>query len=239
MFRPGFNASSLAPDNCVNTTSPLLTIDANYTQGCLALNLVNSGAVSQLAVSLDAHSMFVYAADGLFVELQEVKVLSIAVGQRYSVMIKLDQKPGAYLLRFASYPGGDMQQVIEGQAIVSYNAESLDTGVDVLDDSASTWVLKNGSAVANVTELDPTLLRPFEGNNPRSGPADLTKTFLVSQTGIVTWVVDRYPYSEPTIPVLYGNTSEGWQANTTIHMPFNSTVDIVMMIANDSMDTVT
>ncbi|TKA34861.1 hypothetical protein B0A49_13779, partial [Cryomyces minteri] len=117
-------------------------------------------------------------------------------------MIKLDQQPGAYLLRFASYPGGDMQQVIEGQAIVSYNAESLDTGVEVLDDSASTWMLKNGSAVANVTELDPTLLRPFEGNNPRSGPADLTKTFLVSQTGIVTWVVDRYPYSEPTIPVL-------------------------------------
>ncbi|KAK4979554.1 hypothetical protein LTR28_003965 [Elasticomyces elasticus] len=122
MFRPGFNASSLPPDTCTNTTSPLLTIPANYTQGWLALNLVNSGAVSQLGVSLDAHSMFVYAADGLFVELQQLKVLYIAVGQRYSVMIKLDQKPGNYYLRFASYPGGDMQQVIEGQAIVSYSS---------------------------------------------------------------------------------------------------------------------
>ncbi|KAK5016792.1 hypothetical protein LTR39_001895 [Cryomyces antarcticus] len=48
MFRPGFNASSMAPKDCVNTTSPVLTIKSDYTQGWLALNLVNSGAVSQL-----------------------------------------------------------------------------------------------------------------------------------------------------------------------------------------------
>jgi L-ascorbate oxidase len=45
----------------------------------------------------------------------------MAIGQRYSVMIKLDQTPGNYYLRFASYPSGDMQQVIEGQAIISYD----------------------------------------------------------------------------------------------------------------------
>lgn len=74
MFNPGFNISSLPPATCANTTSPLLTIPANYTQGWLAVNLVNSGAVSKLAVSLDAHSMYVYAADGLYVTIQEVKV---------------------------------------------------------------------------------------------------------------------------------------------------------------------
>lgn len=40
-------------------------------------------------------------------------------------MIRLDQKPGYYYLRFASYPNGDMQQVLEGQAIVSYNVRRL------------------------------------------------------------------------------------------------------------------
>lgn len=83
--------------------------------------------------------MFVYAADGLYVKPQEVKVgilsrcflikanvisikvLQIEIGQRYSVMIRLDQAPDNYYLRFASYPDGDMQQVIEGQAIVSYD----------------------------------------------------------------------------------------------------------------------
>jgi hypothetical protein len=73
MFKPGFNTSSLPAETCTNTTSALLTIPANHTLGWLALNLVNSGAVSALRVSLDAHSMFVYAADGLYVQLQEVK----------------------------------------------------------------------------------------------------------------------------------------------------------------------
>lgn len=38
-------------------------------------------------------------------------------------MIRLDQHPGDYYLRFTTYPNGDpmMQQVLEGQAIVSYN----------------------------------------------------------------------------------------------------------------------
>lgn len=76
MFRPGYNISSLPPRTCSNTTSPLLKISANATRGWLALNLVNAGAVSKLAVSLDAHSMFVYTADGLFTAVQEVKVSS-------------------------------------------------------------------------------------------------------------------------------------------------------------------
>ncbi|KAK9342670.1 multicopper oxidase-domain-containing protein [Lipomyces starkeyi] len=239
MFRQGFNVSSLPPETCTNTTSTLLTLSANSSQGWLALNLVNAGSVSRLSVSLDAHSMFVYAADGLFVSLQEVKVLHISIGQRYSVMIKLNQPPGDYLLRYASNPFGDMQQVIEGQAIISYNANStggFDSGV-ILDDPAAVWILTNGSAKLGSSELNDQLLAPFESNMPPSAPADVTRFFTISQTDIVTWVVDGYPYSEPKMPIIYGNVSDAWTANTTLHMPFNSTVDIVMQIANDSMDT--
>ncbi len=74
MFKLGYNMSSLPPKACTNTTSPLLTIPANYSQGWLALDLVNAGEVSKLSVSLDTHSLFIYASDGLFVNLQEVKV---------------------------------------------------------------------------------------------------------------------------------------------------------------------
>ncbi len=118
------------------------------------------------------------------------------------------------------------------------NPTTLNDSAIVHDDPASVWMLRNGSAKLNVSELDPALLHPFDGNRPPSRIADLTKFFTINQTGIVTWVVDRYPYSEPTTPILYGNSSDGWQANTTIHMPFNSTIDIVMRIANDSMDMV-
>ncbi|KAI8648535.1 hypothetical protein NCS55_01492200 [Fusarium keratoplasticum] len=236
MFKPGFNISSLPPETCKNTTSLLLTIPADQSRGWLALNLVNSGAVSALRVSLDAHTMFVYAADGLFVELQEVNVLHMELGQRYSVMIRLDQEPGNYHLRFATFPSGDMQQVLEGQAIVSYNSTDNST-TDVMEDPAMTWTYVNGSAKANSSVLDPRALSPFEDNiSPPAGPADRTLSFSISQTDITTWVIDRFPFTEPKVPIVYGEDSDGWGSNTTIHLPLNSTIDIILRISNQSMD---
>lgn len=108
----------------------------------------------------------------------------------------------------------------------------------VRDDPASVWMLVNGSAKSNASTLDPALLRPSEIYTPPSGTANVTKFFNINQTDIVTWVVDRNPYSEPTTPILDGGSSNGWNAETTIHLPSNSTIDIVMRIANDSMDVV-
>lgn len=79
MFKPGYSINSLAPVTCTNTTSPLLTIPADYSQGWLALHLVNAAATSKLQVSIDAHSMYVFAADGLYVEMQEIKVVILSL----------------------------------------------------------------------------------------------------------------------------------------------------------------
>ena len=97
----------------------------------------------------------------------------------------------------------------------------------------------NGSAKTNISELDTTMLYPFElSAAPPSAAADVTKSFMISQTGIVTWVVDQHPYKEADVPIVLGNSSDGWLAGTTHHLPSNSTIDIIMNIANDSMDTV-
>lgn len=108
----------------------------------------------------------------------------------------------------------------------------------IRDDPAPVWTLKNGSAIPGASTLDPLSLQPFDSNRPPVGKSDVTKVFSISQTGIVTWVVDGGSYTEPTIPVLYGSSSDGWNANTTLHLPFNSTIDIIMKIANNSMDMV-
>jgi L-ascorbate oxidase len=99
-------------------------------------------------------------------------------------------------------------------------------------------MLANGSAKLNASKLDAQQLAPFEVNMPPENPADVTRFFTISQTGVLTWVVDGYPYSEQSTPIIYGNVSDGWKANTTLHMPFNSTFDIIRKIANHSMDTV-
>lgn len=165
------------------------------------------------------------------------QVLPIAIGQRYSVMVRLDQPPGQYYLRFASYPVGDMQQVIEDQAIVDISGGS-DGSTTLYDTPESTWMLLNGSAKAQASVLREEKLAPMVANMPPMAPADLTKVFTINQTDPVVWVVDKAPYAEAKIPVVYGNKSDGWSANTTLHMPYGSTIDILMQIADDSMDEV-
>merc|ERR1711977_359562 len=239
MFKPGYNLSSLPADTCSNTTSQLHIIKANASSGWLALDIVNAGSVTKLGVSLDSHSMNVYAADGLYVTPQEVKVLHVSIGQRYSVMIRLDQKPDDYILRFASFPQGDMQQIVEGQAVVSYGGSSnmIDPMNVPSDQDAAVWMLRNGSAKMDSPTLDERLLAPFESIAPPTGTSLLTRQFTVNQTDVVTWVVDGYPYREPQTPILFGNMSDGWDANTTLKFPLNSTIDLILRIANDSMDT--
>lgn len=112
------------------------------------------------------------------------------------------------------------------------------TNMDTVDDSTLTWMLVNGSAKLNASELDDQMLAPFDGNAPPSGPSDVTELFAINQTDIVTWVVNGQPFSEPQTPMIYGNASDGWNAATTLHMPGNSTIDLIMHVANDSMDTV-
>ncbi|KAL9567382.1 hypothetical protein ACKAV7_008457 [Fusarium commune] len=178
------------PETCTNTTSPLLVISKDQSKGWFALNLVNSGTVSALRVSLDGHSMFVYAADGLYTKLQEV------------------------------------------------NADNSST-TDVMEDPAKSWMYINGSAKADAALLDPSALSAFDGHNsPPSGRPDKTLSFVVSQTDIVTWVIDRAPFSEPDVPIIYGENSSGWISSTTMHLPINSTIDIIMNISNQSMDVV-
>ena len=105
-------------------------------------------------------------------------------------------------------------------------------------DTQSIWMLTNGSAKADASVLDTAKLAPFAPTPPPNGIADVTKTFIINQTDPVVWVIDKAPYVEPDTPVVYGNISDGWNASTTLHMPSNATVDIIMQISDQSMDTV-
>lgn len=97
----------------------------------------------------------------------------------------------------------------------------------------------NGSAKSDAALLDASALSPFEDDlSPPPGPADKTLSFTVNQTDVVSWVIDRAPFEEPSIPIIYGNISSGWDSITTTHLPINSTIDIVMDISDQSLDKV-
>lgn len=172
-------------------------------------------------------------------------------------MIRLDQKPGDYYLRFAATPLGDMQQVVESAAVVQYkgvaspsfmmaaihpssNSNASSDGLPSLLGTGGmngVHMLLNSSTKPGQSTLNTSKLRPFDSIMPPRY-TNATFNFDISQTGSVAWVVDRYGYTEPNTPILYGNVSDGWNANTTLHMPFNSSIDLLMRISPDSMDMV-
>ena len=66
----------------------------------------------------------------------------------------------------------------------------------------------------------------------------MTRFFAINQTDVVTWVDGKEPYVEADVPIIYGNISDGWDASTTVRLPSNKTIDLVLQVANGSMDTV-
>lgn len=115
---------------------------------------------------------------------------------------------------------------------------AMDNAMSLSDDTPSTWMLVNGSAKAGQSTLDEKVVAPFEGHIPPTGPANTTLNFQISQTDPVVWVVNKAPYTEAKVPIIKGPMSDGWNLDTTYHLPYNKTVDIIMNIAQGSMDTV-
>lgn len=58
-----------------------------------------SGSFGALQFSIDNHTLTVVEAEGTSVEPIKVQSVTLAVAQRYSVLVDLDQTPGAYWIR--------------------------------------------------------------------------------------------------------------------------------------------
>ena len=108
-----------------------------------------------------------------------------------------------------------------------------------MEDESRSWMLLNGSAKAEASMVDPHKLAPFEKADwVPAGPADKIMQFVINQAGILTWVINDAAYKEQDVPIIRGEESPGWNADTTMHLPLNSTIDIILNIGNDSIDMV-
>jgi FtsP/CotA-like multicopper oxidase with cupredoxin domain len=62
--------------------------------------------------------MYIYAIDGRYVVPVRVDAVTIANGNRYSIMVKLDKPAGDYTVRIAN---AGINQLISGNVSLSYN----------------------------------------------------------------------------------------------------------------------
>lgn len=84
------------------------------------LNLINVGFEHALKFSIDDHSFWVVADDAGFIKPQEVDVVYITNGARYTILIKTDREPRDYAMHLAST---SKLQNLEGMAVLRYPAK--------------------------------------------------------------------------------------------------------------------
>ena len=234
----GVNIVHTPNETCGNTTSPLTIISVDPSKEWMALNLVNTGSVSALSFSIDSHSMWIYAVDGLYVSPREYLILTIHIGQRYQVLVPLTQTSGNFFIRAAAFPTGCLQQVLQSKAILSYSETTFDPNMVVNEDDSEVWMLTNGSATNGATMLDPNIMLPahMQDSSALSGqPANVTFRFFIQQTGNSTWTISAYTLG-PAKTHDQASSLNGSNVSAKYRVPANATVDIILEVPNTSLN---
>lgn len=131
------------------------------------------------------------------------------MAERISVMVKLDQKPGAYAVRASSLSD---DQIIQGMGILRYAGVDEDRVGDVMAVPNSKphidlrgKVLSNGKTINEMRDL-----APFPSRSPPQ-KADHTFRFAVNKTSPSSWVIASEPHqgfrqqvSTAHVPLLTG-----------------------------------
>ncbi|PIA88805.1 Laccase-1 [Cercospora beticola] len=123
---PGpINPSGLPKEvvGCEATQAELSDFKVDPAEQWATFHLMSSTSILAPVVSLDGHVMWVYAVDGRYIEPYRVHGVQLYSGERYSVMIPLNQAPGTYTFR-ASHLG--FNQILSGYATVTYTGGDAD-----------------------------------------------------------------------------------------------------------------
>ncbi|PYH45692.1 multicopper oxidase [Aspergillus saccharolyticus JOP 1030-1] len=219
-------------------------LPAGYYEGCMAsqgptevfsvgtgyqsFDLISMGGVTALVFSIDQHPMYVYAVDGRYVEPMLVDAITVPIGARYSVLVKLDQPAADYTVRIAnSYS----TQAINGTAVISY-AKQDSSASNSLDPTPQPYITEGGgNATASTVFLNETNVVPFPVVAPAAS-ADHTYIINVEPyNASYTWEMHNASYAasnEKLYPVLYNRSSI--PAQYTVSTLNNTWVDLIINI---------
>ncbi|KAK6828345.1 laccase TilA [Apiospora arundinis] len=187
------------PDHCTETHPELEVIQAAPGEGWLYVNFINSGAHHALGISIDEHELWVIGSDGEFVHPQKVVRTHVNLGERTSILVRLDKPAGDYAIRLHSLRH---EQVIQGAGILRYPVtKDLSKASNRTVPSTKPWLHLNGSVIDPSSKvMNESRLAPFP---PRPPPpkADFSLKFLVNKTG---------PFSRQNLPpILWNEQSRG------------------------------
>jgi len=186
--------------------------------------LLNLGVRSNHVVSVDNHTMSVIEADGVPTEPNEVNIIQIHAGQRYSFVLNANQPVANYWIN--TFING-------GQRSTTLNS-TLSRGVlryVGAPDAQPLGPITNGPTGDAANLLNETLLVPLEAI-PAPEP-DFNITFRAFMpVNLTEWQINNVTYVPPAVPtlerVLDGKTQPGDfnMSENTFIFPANKTVQI-------------
>jgi FtsP/CotA-like multicopper oxidase with cupredoxin domain len=197
----------------------------------VSYDLISPAGVSTFVFSIDEHPMWVYAVDGRYVTPTQVDALAIANGQRFSVLVKLDQSPGNYNVR--SVVTG-LNQLLNTTAILSYvngpkPAPVSTVGVGSV--SSQSYISINGlNATASTTFFNDSLAVPFPPVSPAPFADETYILRLNRWNASYRWFLgnDSYPLSlQYDKPLLFDPNAQGPNSDLTIRTKNGTWVDLI------------
>ncbi|KAH7344188.1 multicopper oxidase-domain-containing protein [Rhizoctonia solani] len=218
---------------CTNSNTSFEVFSVKQSDGWVAFNLLNSGALWDLRVSIDSHKMYFFAADGQYTKVQVATSILIPIGERYQFFVKLDQIPGDYRIRTAAVV---LPQLITGYSILHY-ADKTGAGLvemKTLPASKKPWIDYAGNIINGGTDLVQANLSPFPANAPPKGKADVTLKLDVTRTSEFGWVLNGKTWTPPPdnfTPLLFQpNQISSLDPDVYFSYPNGSVVDIIFTV---------
>ena len=180
----------------------------NFTAGKThRLRFINSGADCLLKVSIDGHTMQVFANDYVEIQPYETDVVTLGIGQRTDVLVTAkNSTTGAYWLRAFTAPGcssNDGQNV--GKAAIYYN-------------NANRSALPISSPVADWDSM-------WCGNDPLNDTVPIMQLAASNPGASVT--VNAAGHSN-------GTHGRWWLNNVTANVDYNDPILLQAKLGNDS-----
>ncbi|RAK81183.1 multicopper oxidase [Aspergillus fijiensis CBS 313.89] len=102
---------------CVPTEGETEILEVDGSRSYASYDLINVAGLTNVMFSADEHPVWVYAADGRYIEPQLVDAITIPIGARYSVLIALDKPARDYTVRIVN---NGINQIINGTALLRY-----------------------------------------------------------------------------------------------------------------------
>lgn len=201
--------------------------------GYVSYDLISSASTNTLMFSIDEHKMYVYAVDGRYIEPIKVDALSLANGNRYSVIVDLDKPAGDYTVRLATV---GLNQILNSTATLSYERNHTTAHPSSKKSSSVPSIDISGTnTTADTIILDDTAIVPFPVEVPSETVAQTHILRVGRYNASYHWTLGNSSYDlalENSHPLLFHPNSSFGHSDLAVRSLNGTWVDIIFDVFN-------